>query len=85
MVASVLANLILTERLAKGLILPAIQDEEHGKIRTMGLEILDMIIGKIQDGMSAVKSEQKKQAIFKMVDRMPDPKIIITVSKRKKI
>ena len=78
--ASTLANLILSERLAKTLIIPAIQDEEHDKIRTVGLEIFDMVIGKIRDGLESVKSEQRKQAIFKLMDRMPAPKIVLAVS-----
>jgi hypothetical protein len=78
-VGSTLANLILTERLAKGLILPAIQDEEHDKIRSVGLEFLDMVIVKIKEGMKSVKPEHKKLAIFKMVDRMPSPKILTAV------
>ena len=79
MIASVLANLILTERLSKGLILPAIQNEEYPKIRTVGLGILDMVIEKIGAGFKSVKTEQRKQAIFKMMDRMPDPKILLAV------
>lgn len=78
--ASTLANLILSERLAKTLIIPAIQDEEHDKIRTVGLDIFDMVIGKIRDGLESVKSEQRKQAIFKLMDRMPAPKIVLAVS-----
>ena len=80
LVASVLANLILTERLAKGLILPAIQDEEHDKVRSVGLGVFLTAIEKLETGLESVKSEHKKQAVFKLTDRMPSPKALLAVS-----